>query len=91
MSESVKGRRVYPNESGELWLAAGNYGKDPVDGHWKASPPGPIGMGSLENHEVVEHEDGTITVSPSILITTYAADCEIKWHGYLERGVWRTC
>jgi len=88
MSESVKGRRVYPNESGELWLAAGNYGKDPVDGHWKASPPGPIGMGSLENHEVVEHEDGTITVSPSILIEQPPIG---TWHGYLERGVWREC
>lgn len=83
------GRRVYPNADGELWLAKGDYGKDPRTGHWMASPPGEDspGMGSLENHEVTEHEDGTITVSPSILITTEENDCSIRWHGHLERGV----
>lgn len=45
--------------------------------------------GNLSRHEVVEHEDGTITVTPSILIsdgkgTTF-------WHGYLTAGVWREC
>lgn len=33
-------------------------------------------------HSVQEHEDGTITVSPSIVTST--------WHGFLERGVWRS-
>ena len=42
-------------------------------------------MGGLENHDVTEHEDGTITVSPSILITGEGG----SWHGYLELGVWR--
>jgi hypothetical protein len=32
-------------------------------------------------HKVVEHEDGTITVHPSIVTDT--------WHGWLENGVWR--
>lgn len=49
--------------------------------------------GSLANHQVVEHEDGTITVSPSILIRT-SEDGGITyrelWHGFLERGIWRT-
>lgn len=31
-------------------------------------------------------EDGTITVSPSILISHWEGR---SWHGYLERGVWR--
>jgi hypothetical protein len=44
------------------------------------------GFGSLGNHQVTEHEDGTITVSPSILITGHHG---VRWHGYLERGVWR--
>lgn len=59
--------------------------------HWRGpywlvcSPNGHVG--SLAAHTVVEHEDGTITASPSILIhdgkgTTF-------WHGYLERGVFR--
>jgi hypothetical protein len=54
-------------------------------GFWYARAP----RGHLcrlgQNHTIVEHEDGTITVSPSILIN-WGQD---QWHGYLERGVWR--
>lgn len=46
-------------------------------------------MGSLSAHEVMEHADGTITVSPSILITGEDGNGAIRWHGYLENGVWR--
>lgn len=45
--------------------------------------------GNLSSHDVVEHEDGTITVSPSILTTARWAGVDRTWHGYLERGVWR--
>jgi hypothetical protein len=39
---------------------------------------------------VVEHEDGTITVSPSILVSTSRDGKPLEvWHGFLERGVWR--
>jgi hypothetical protein len=41
-------------------------------------------MGNLSGHSVTEHDDGTITVSPSIL-----DDGRSVWHGYLERGAWR--
>lgn len=34
------------------------------------------------NHGVTEHEDGTITVSPSIIFPNEG------WHGFLQRGVW---
>ncbi len=45
----------------------------------------PLGhVGRLVDHTVTEHEDGTITVSPSILDPAPGG-----WHGYLERGVWR--
>lgn len=39
---------------------------------WEVRPPGEpeAGQGNLSRHEVIEHEDGTITVSPSILIRT---------------------
>ena len=80
----MKGRRVYPDEKGRLNLSEGDYGKG-VDGLWECRPPGHH-LGSLANHEVVEHEDGTITVSPSILID-YPP--EGSWHGYLEKGIWR--
>jgi len=90
----MKGRRVYLNNNNELWIAPGDYGKD-ERGHWMARPPCGMGgvlteapdSGDLSLHEVVEHEDGTITVSPSILITQPPLP---EWHGFLERGVWRT-
>lgn len=99
----MQGRRVYLGD-GEthLKLAPGDYGKD-ERGVWKARPPQIIveGLekqqhplsGELSQHEVVEHEDGTITVSPSILIhyPWGGLPHEINWHGYLERGVWRQC
>ena len=48
-------------------------------------------IASIRNHTVIEHEDGTITVSPSILVTYYAGDKTTSWHGYLEKGIWREC
>lgn len=36
-----------------------------------------------DNHQVAEHEDGTITVSPSIVAPH--GGC---WHGWLRAGVW---
>jgi hypothetical protein len=83
------GKRVEPDEHGQLMLKEGEYGKRIADGRlpggvWYCRPPGSH-MGSLMNHTITEHEDGTITVSPSILID----DGRSKWHGYLERGVWR--
>jgi hypothetical protein len=41
---------------------------------------------NLSGHEVTKHDDGTITVSPSILVTDGAAGH--SWHGFLERGIW---
>lgn len=52
---------------------------------------------NLANHQVEEHEDGTITVTPSIIISrggpasAGAEPYEQLWHGFLERGVWRSC
>lgn len=77
------GTRKYPDKEGQLWLQEGDYGLD-ARGFWMCRPPGNH-TGSLEKHTVVEHDDGTITVSPSILID----DGRNEWHGYLERGVWR--
>lgn len=81
----TEGKRVYPNTEGHLYLKDGEYGQD-SDGMWFARPPGNH-AGSLERHEVEEHQDGTITVSPSILIN----DGRSEWHGYLRRGIWETC
>lgn len=71
-------------------LESGEYGKH--DGLWYCVPPGKdwfhftgcLGDGA-SHHKVIEHEDGTITVNPSILITSHVG----TWHGFLEKGVWR--
>jgi hypothetical protein len=74
------GRRVLDDGP----FAPGDYGQ--VNGVWHAR--GPRGhLASLEEHEVTEHEDGTISVTPSLLLV--GEDNEIVWHGWLERGVWR--
>lgn len=55
---------------------------------WYATTPNGL-AGNLGNHQVQEHEDGTITVSPSILVSG-GGDGK-SYHGFLERGVWREC
>ena len=47
-------------------LKSGQYGRWTYDGNWYAVPPGTDLLAGLAKHEVIEHEDGTITVSPSI-------------------------
>lgn len=86
----MQGRRVDQpiNDPQSLWLAPGDYGRA-TDGRWLAIPPGENRhlLANVSKHEVTEHEDGTITVSPSILVSNHTG----TWHGYLERGVWREC
>lgn len=58
--------------------------------YWYCCVPGAVNddkfmMGNLSKHNVIEHENQTITVSPSILI----GQSPNSWHGYLERGIWR--
>ena len=95
----MQGRRVYvtksPTEENPYPLPddphPGDYWKDPNTDQWLVyCPQG--GIGNVSKHTVIEHEDNTITVSPSILLTYGPADeagNRKAWHGYLERGVWR--
>ena len=89
----MKGRRL-PDGVGVF--AACDYGRLEEGAQekrwvWHARPPHGH-VGSLKNHDVTEHEDGTITVSPSILIHSSDDDgSPVVWHGFLERGVWREC
>jgi len=86
----TQGVRKYPDEDGELWLSIGEYGQG-ADGRWYARPPD-AWTGDLRNHDVTEHDDGTITVSPSIRILGGDGEGVGRelWHGYLEKGVWRS-
>jgi hypothetical protein len=82
---TFQGKRVEPI-NGDLLLKELEYGKNPQDGNWYCKAPGQR-MGNLGGHMVIEHDDGTITVSPSILIMD---GNKTLWHGYLEHGVWRS-
>ncbi len=86
----MTGERVYPNKDGSLLLRPGAYGQRP-DGVWMAVTPNDL-VGELANHTVTEHDDGTITVQPSILCRGYSMQLRraAEYHGYLERGLWRT-
>lgn len=81
------GRRV-PGFDVHLF-APGDYGFWAEAGHWVGCTPSGD-MANLASHQCVEHEDGTLTVSPSIRVsTTWGGQPVECWHGYLERGVWR--
>ena len=60
------------------------------DGQWYLYMPG-CGLAGLRNHTVVEHDDGTITVTPSILTTGHESGKSVEKHGFLEKGIWRDC
>jgi hypothetical protein len=84
----MTGRRVYCDDEGWFKLEPGDYVKL-ADGTFMSRVPEPqFHAGSLAGHSVVEHDDGTISVSPSILHTEPNVG---QWHGFLERGVWREC
>lgn len=85
----MQGRRVpVDDELGVVGMEPGDYGFWNAGGHWIAvSPNGE--MANLSAHQITEHEDDTITVSPSIGIRRGGPD--FTYHGYLERGVWRSC
>lgn len=79
------GRRI------ELDVNEFNYGMKPGDygkafDRWYVMTPNGL-CGNVTGHSVIEHEDGTITVSPSILVNN--GDGGVSYHGYLEKGVWR--
>ena len=66
-------------------LQPGDYARA-GDGTWWICLPGNGERGTLREHQITEHEDGTITVNPSILFdpTPFA----FGWHGHLVRGMW---
>ncbi len=91
----MKGKRIEDNKycenNGEYSKQTDTkpYGKE----YWNCKTPNGY-YGCLVRHEITEHEDGTITVAPSILVSMMDEDKKNKkklWHGYLEKGIWRSC
>ena len=88
----VKGERVPDMErDGGSYdvLKPGQYGrlKDTTPQMWLCCTPNGL-TGNLSGHKVIEHEDATITVTPSILVG--GPGDGTQYHGWLERGEWRT-
>jgi len=53
-------------------------------------------VGNLQVHTIKEEADGTITVTPSILISGHRegdppGQISELWHGHLKAGVWEAC
>lgn len=81
---SILGKRKEPNNLGQLILEPGEYGRH-TNGTWYACPPGQEKLtANLAAHEVEEHRDGSITASPSIVVSNNVE----TWHGYLRQGIW---
>lgn len=96
----MQGERL-PDDGELLPVEPGQYQKrhTTVGVRWFFRPPVEgVGMGQIspDIHEVIEHEDGTISVTVprqdgkganSILVN---GGREKSWHGYVERGIWRS-
>jgi hypothetical protein len=76
----VTGRRLPDGEIAHM--DPGDYQRDEHGGWWVCLPNGDAS--NITTWTVTEHDDRTITVSPSIHSIG-------RWHGFLERGVWREC
>lgn len=89
MSKTTTALRLPDAEPGSfpkgLDLAVMSYWKQSET--WMMHFP-PSTLGTLVKHTVVEHDDGTITVTPSIKVTSPQG---VHRHGFLTAGVWHPC
>jgi hypothetical protein len=81
----VQGRRI-AGEVHAYELIHREYGRRGPN--WYGVTPNGL-LCTLTNHTVVGHEDGTISVSPSIAVEGTTIDGKTaRWHGFLICGVW---
>lgn len=86
----MQGRRLadgFADQEGFSWdqVKPGDYFQQ-SPGHWfLCAPSGEHGGCNTTTWSITEHEDGSITVSPSLW---FNKDLN-GWHGFLQRGVWR--
>jgi hypothetical protein len=73
-------------------ILPGEYGKSLQDGTWWiCTPNGHFGRINDKVWKIIENEDKTITVTPSIRVSYPTADHLKGWHGYLTNGIWKEC
>lgn len=58
------------------------------DGSWLLYIPH-CGIGGLKKHTIEEHDDGTISVTPSIVMFCNRCTPDRHIHGYLTNGIWK--
>lgn len=85
----MQGRRLYPAAEDypryfEAQMQPGDYAQFWGKLWLLKTPNGDLGVISQGPHKIVEHADGTITVTPSVQCQTGK-----RWHGYLTAGVWK--
>lgn len=95
----TQGIRVTPNSQGYLDAGEINkpacYGRAIAErvkngraGWWQVTTPdGHIGSLNPDIHTITEHEDGTITASPSLDMSQRHPG---GWHGWLRHGVFES-
>ena len=79
----MRGRRIADGQFHDASREPGDYGLC-GRGLWLVLPTGRHARLNIERWTWTEEIDGTLTVSPSIF------DTPAGWHGYLERGQWRS-
>lgn len=93
-AQTLPGRRVA--DANEVWHGqAGDYAvadrhvwvRTPADDVLRI-PRGDVADPDQPAWSFEEHEDGTVTLSPSIFVNPQ--DDPPGWHGFLEHGIWRT-
>ena len=84
----LRGRRItdseYPIDPRDF--KAGDYAIVSRAGQrelWFRDPLGAVGR--VIHHTITEHDDGTVTVNPSIMVEGNPAGV---FHGWLKQGVW---
>lgn len=88
---------AHPRNAGEYaWMPYSGWDHKPSffigEGEWHVIAPdgliGALGRRTKEkpnaDHTWVEHDDGTVTFSPSLVMPS-------GWHGYLIHGVFSSC
>lgn len=87
----MEGIRLIPSPDEENFLfriarTPGAYGS-PDGKEWFCTTPNGL-FGSLHDYKIVQHEDSTISVIPSIVISQNHDLRGPVWHGFLTRGIW---
>ena len=98
------GRRITAEQAENMAnIEPGDYWYDPKRNGWYAACPTPKDsdgliacLAFLFRHNVEENPDGTITVTPSILVSAEGSTAPKAWkdehyyHGWLTAGEWIT-